>query len=76
MFIASCHKNPQYVVFPRIKEHAQKCTFDHHHRPTRTQANGTKFEIQYGTGSLDGFISNDVLSWGGVQVRHCTSAGN
>lgn len=36
--------------------------------PMSLQANGTKFEIQYGTGSLDGFISNDVLTWGGVKV--------
>ncbi|EFJ46990.1 hypothetical protein VOLCADRAFT_81669 [Volvox carteri f. nagariensis] len=32
------------------------------------KANGTAFSIQYGSGSLDGFISEDILGWGGLAV--------
>ncbi|KAI7854632.1 endopeptidase [Circinella umbellata] len=33
------------------------------------QENGTDFAIRYGTGSLEGFISKDTLTMGGVTVR-------
>lgn len=33
------------------------------------KANGTEFKIQYGTGSLEGFIDNDVVSLAGVKIK-------
>ncbi|GAA6056834.1 hypothetical protein JCM3770_003592 [Rhodotorula araucariae] len=33
------------------------------------KANGTEFKIQYGTGSLEGIISNDVMSIGDLTIK-------
>eukprot|EP01027_Heterolobosea_sp_BB2_P020828 GEZU01029746.1.p1 GENE.GEZU01029746.1~~GEZU01029746.1.p1 ORF type:complete len:390 (-),score=165.66 GEZU01029746.1:107-1276(-) len=37
-------------------------------------ANGTEFEIQYGSGSMQGFLSQDVLNIGGLKVHNQTFA--
>lgn len=34
------------------------------------QANSTEFKIRYGTGSVEGFISNDVMQIGGLTIKN------
>ncbi|OJA19016.1 hypothetical protein AZE42_00360 [Rhizopogon vesiculosus] len=34
------------------------------------KANGSEFSIQYGTGSMEGYVSQDVLSIGDISIRH------
>jgi len=37
---------------------------------TTYKANGSEFEIRYGSGSMQGFVSNDVLNIGDITIRN------
>lgn len=39
-------------------------------RSSSYKENGTSFEIRYGTGSMKGFVSNDHVSIGDINIKH------
>lgn len=52
---------------------SQKCSDCKHSKydsstSSTYKANGTEFKIQYGSGAMSGFVSQDTVTWGGVQI--------
>ncbi|KAI8967752.1 endopeptidase [Mycotypha africana] len=61
LWVPSTHCNSISCFFHKRYDSSQSESF---------AENGTEFKIQYGTGSLEGFISQDVLKVGGIKVEN------
>ncbi|GAA5795371.1 endopeptidase [Helicostylum pulchrum] len=60
LWVPSVHCNSIACFMHRRYDSGQSETF---------RENGTEFAIQYGTGSLEGFISQDTLRVGGIKIE-------
>ncbi|KAI8058752.1 endopeptidase [Thamnidium elegans] len=60
LWVPSTHCNSIACFMHRRYDSGQSETF---------KENGTEFAIQYGTGSLEGFISQDTLRVGGIKIE-------
>lgn len=57
---------------PSSKCKTFSCSLHHLYHAEKSStyvANGTAFDIQYGSGSVDGFLSQDVATIGGLEVK-------
>jgi saccharopepsin len=59
LWVPSTHCSDIACLLHRKYDSTQSSTF---------QTNGTDFSIRYGSGALEGFISNDVLNVGGIDI--------
>ncbi|KAJ2174285.1 aspartic proteinase precursor, partial [Coemansia sp. RSA 518] len=61
LWVPSAECSSIACFFHKKYDHSQSSTY---------KANGTDFAIRYGSGSLEGYLSQDTLNVGGIQVDH------